>query len=829
MIPDTPPAAAACFHCGLPIPAGVHFGVELDGVRRPLCCRGCEAVADAIIKSGLTDYYRYRTEAAPTGRELVPEFLRQAGVYDNPAVQQSFVRVEPGDVREASLILEGITCAACVWLNEKHLAGLPGVLSVQINYATHRARVRWDEQRVHLSEILLAVSRIGYLAHPYDPGRQQQILEHERRQRLRRLSVAGVLGMQIMILAVAQYAGAWTGIDAEFVGFFHWLGLILTLPIVFYSAQPFFSAAWRDLRHLRTGMDVPVSLGIALAFGGSAWATLHGSGEVYYDSVAMFVFFLLSARYFELTARKRAAEASESLVHMTPAVATRLTPAAQGYAEAIVPVAELQVGDRVLVRAGESVPADGPVVEGRSSVDESLLTGESLPVTKQVGAPLVGGSINVESPLHMVVEHTGQDTVVSAILRLLDRAQTEKPVIAQLADRTAAWFVAVVITITVAVGTYWWHAGNPHWLQILIAMLVVTCPCALSLATPTAVTAATGALTRRGLLTTRGHALETLARATHFVFDKTGTLTLGRLRLLEIRPLGTADSDRLLAWACALEQHSEHPVAHALLAASTATGSRAADVVNTPGAGVRGIIDHETFYIGTPAFLQASGAPAPAPAVRAELQRAGNTVVFLATPQELLGAFVIGDAVRPDAAAVVQSLKAMGKHVILLTGDHELAARRIGATVGIDQLAYDLKPDAKLAYVKRLQADGAVVAMIGDGINDAAALAGAHVSIAMGGGAQLAAASADMILLSGRLTHLVAAVDKAVKTLRIIRQNFLRALVYNFVALPAAALGYVPPWLAAVGMSASSLMVVLNALRLVDKPAASVSPSHRAP
>ncbi|MEK7759531.1 MAG: HAD-IC family P-type ATPase, partial [Pseudomonadota bacterium] len=419
-------------------------------------------------------------------------------------MQKTFVQNVDGNVREASLILEGMVCAACVWLNEQHLAKLPGVLAVSINYATHRARVRWDDAQVHLSRILRAVSEIGYLAHPYDPGRAQEILERERRLQLRRLAVAAAFGMQVMILAVALYAGAFTGIETEFKNLFHWLSLVLTLPVLGYSAQPFFRSAYRDLRQKRVGMDVPVSLGLSLAFAGSVWATVTGHGEVYYDSVVMFVFFLLTGRTFELAGRKRAAEVSEALLHMLPVTATRLV---NGKQEA-VPASELNGGDLVLVRPGESIPADGHVHEGRSSVDESLLTGESLPLAKTPGDILIGGSINIESPLILRVEKTGEDTVLSAILRLLDRAQTEKPAIAAAADRAAAWFVARVLLLAAGVALFWYLYDPARWLPITIAVLVVTCPCALSLATPTAITAATGRLMRRGLVTTRGHALE---------------------------------------------------------------------------------------------------------------------------------------------------------------------------------------------------------------------------------------------------------------------------------------------------------------------------------
>ncbi|HEX9628320.1 MAG TPA: heavy metal translocating P-type ATPase [Acidiferrobacterales bacterium] len=821
--PPAGPASAggtACYHCGLPVPKGLDLRVTIEGAPRPMCCRGCAAVAQAIVDGGLSDYYRFRTERPATGRELLPEFLRQTRVYDNPAVQRSFVRATGGDTREAALILEGITCAACLWLNERHLAQLPGVLEVAVNYTTQRARVKWDDTRTHLSDILKAISAIGYLAHPYDPGRAQQVLERERREKLRRLGVAGVLGMQVMILAVALYAGRWYGMEAEFRNFFHWLSLALTLPVLSYSAQPFFRAAWRDLRRSRAGMDLPVALGISIAFAGSVAATVTGHGEVYYDSVVMFVFFLLTGRYFELGARTRAAEASESLLHAAPATATRLIGDGTTQREEVVAAGELAAGDRVRVRPGETVPCDGRVLRGTSSVNESLLTGESLPRAKAPGDALIGGSINTDNALDMTVERTGPDTVLSGILRLLERAQTEKPAITRSADRAANWLVTVVLTLTAAIGLYWWQAGNDAWLPIVVAMLVVTCPCALSLATPTAVTAATGSLTRRGLLTTRGSALETLARATHFVFDKTGTLTHGRLTLASTSTFDGRDAAHALDRAAALEAHSEHPIARALReAAGGAADLHAEDLHNTPGAGLRGRIAGVWHYLGTPAFVARQAGVAVADERIAALERSGHTVVLLAQHGRLLAAFALADTPRDDATALVAELRALGGEVWLLTGDQEHAARQVAAACGIDRLAFGLSPEKKLERIERLQRDGAVVAMIGDGINDAAALAKAHVSIAMGDGAQLAAVSADMVLLSDRLADIGAGVRTARKTLRIIRQNIGRSVAYNLIALPAAALGFVPPWLAALGMSASSLAVVLNALRLVDKPA----------
>ncbi len=829
--PSTAPQPP-CFHCGLPVPAGSDFSVDYDGARLAMCCAGCAAVARAIIAAGLADYYRHRTAPAPTGREIVPDFLREAAVYDHPDIQKSFVRVPAEHVREASLILEGITCAACVWLNEQHLRRQDGVLAVNINYATHRARVQWDERKTKLSDILLAVSEIGYLAHPYDPGRSQELLERERRTHLRRLGVAGVLGAQVMTLAEALYIGDWGGSDPAMRVFFYWVSLLLTVPVLLYAAAPFFRAAWRDLRNRRAGMDVPVVLGLLTAFAGSVWTTLTGEGVAYYDSVTMFVFLLLAARYFELRARSRSAEAAETLVKATPAVATRLTTRdGVGHAEAVA-IAQLAPGDLVLVRPGESIPADGVVVAGASSVNEALLTGESLPLAKDVGTHVIGGSINIESPLTVRVEKTGQDTVLSAVLRLLDRASAEKPRLAQLADRVAGWFVTALLLIAAGVAILWWQIDPARVLPVTIAVLVVTCPCALSLATPTALTAATGALTRRGLLATRGHALETLARATHFVFDKTGTLTRGDLRLVHLQALARLSETECLRIAAGLEQHSEHPVGKALIAAASGLAATAAENVrNTPGAGLEGTVAGHTYYLGTTAFIQQrTGRTLDAP-LRTALQARG-TLVVLADAETLHAVFVFDDPLRAGAAELVAALKQAGKQVLVLSGDHEQAVRRVARAVGIESVGFDLKPQDKLTRLRELQAGGAVVAMLGDGVNDAPVLAAAQVSIAMGSAAHVSAAAADMILLSPDLNRLIDAVATARRTLSIIRQNLAWAIGYNLIALPAAAAGLVTPWLAALGMSLSSLTVVANALRLVGPrpattPAASTPASER--
>ena len=804
--------AVACFHCDLPVPRGLELYVVINGQNEPMCCYGCQAVAQAIIDSGNADFYRHRTAPSPTGQQLLPDFIRQTQVYDHPEIQKTFVRTAGEHQREAALILEGITCAACVWLNERHVAQLPGVLDVQVNYATHRARIRWDDSRIKLSEILQAIHNIGYSAHPYDPQQQQQAFERERRNQLRRIGIAGVLGMQVMVLSIALYVGDWSGMEAGFRTFFRWIGLLLTTPVLLYSGAPFFRGAWRDLRNHSVGMDVPVALGILVAFGGSLHASWTGQGQVYYDSVVMFIFFLLTSRYFELMARKRGAETLEQLSQAMPAMATRITLAGNTEQHDVVPLTELQPGDTVLIKAGETVPADGTILAGESSVSEALLSGESTPLGKQQGAHLIGGSINMESPLYLRVEQVGLDTVLAEIVRLLEQAQHEKPAITRLADRVASWFVGAVLVVATAVGYYWWQQAPDSWLPVLVSVLVVTCPCALSLATPTAISAATGTMLGHGLLIIRNHSLETLARSSHVIFDKTGTLTFGTPKITRIQCLSHLDERTVLAIAAALEQQSEHPAGKAIIAA--AAGSKpvtASDVRNFPGAGISARIDDRQWFIGHAGFIAAH---TNADSENLCTDIGPGTQVVLADARQLHARFLLHDTIRPEAPAVIKALQDTGKQVLLMSGDNPAATQQLASEAGIEDVHGGMTPAGKLQQVQALQQQGAVVLMVGDGINDAPVLAAADVSIVMRDAAHISQASTDMVLLSNNLGALPRGILLARKTRGIIKQNLSWAVGYNLLALPAAALGFVAPWMAAIGMSSSSLLVVLNALRL---------------
>ena len=799
--------ANACFHCGEPVPAGSNYVIRYQQATKPACCLGCQAVAQTIIDSGNADYYRLRTDLPPTPEAALEE-LKNLKLYDLPEVQTSFVSSAVDEnnenVREANLILEGIVCAACVWLNERHLHQLPGVLGADINYSTRRARVRWDNSQIQLSDILKSIQEIGYLAYPFDTNRQEELFRKERNAAIRRLAIAGLGMMQVMMYAVPVYMAEAGTMAPDIEALMRFSSLLLTTPVVFYSAWPFFQGAWRDLKLYRAGMDVPVALGVGSAYFASIYGTFTGSADVYFDSVVMFVFFLLTGRFLEMNARKKSAEAAESLIKLIPAAAMRLPGFPASREEEMVAAVKLTLGDHVMVGPGESFPADGMVAEGISNVDESLLTGESHPVGKLVGSPIIGGTINLESPLVVKVDKVGADTVLSGIVRLLDRALAEKPHLALMADRVSAWFVVGLLIIAAGVAIAWYLTDPSRAFWITVSVLVVSCPCALGLATPAALTAALGRLTRLGLLSTRGHALETLARATDFVFDKTGTLTTGEFSLRDIYVL-RGERGQTLAIARALEQGATHPVAIALRTAAGPNELEADELRNFPGKGVSGHVAGELYRLGTPDFLDTS---------MPDLHAPGLTLVGLSDEIGVLAWFALGDALRPQARQLINELKTLDVRLHLYSGDRNQNVQILARELGIEDARGDMLPQDKLEAVRTLQQAGAVVAMTGDGVNDAPVLAQAQVSVAVDQGAEAAQAAADMVLLSSEIGRLADGVRLARKTQAVIRQNLGWAVIYNLLAIPAAALGFVTPWMAGIGMSLSSLLVVLNAMRL---------------
>ncbi len=798
------PVEAACYHCGARVPEDAPWTITLDDAEHPLCCPGCEAVAHAIVDGGLAGYYRFRSELPTRPDDRRTARAETWAVFDDPGLQARFVHADDEGVH-ATLAVEGITCAACAWLIEHRLNALEGVTDSAVNLTHHRLHVAWDPERIAFSRLLAELAAIGYPAQPYEPDEAQRRLQREERRQVRRLIVAAVGMMQVAMFSIPFYVAGDDGLGADFDALFHWLAFALTTPVVLYAAQPFFAGALRDLRTRQLGMDVPVSLAIAGAYLASAWAVIVGHGDVYFDSAAMFTFFLLFGRYLEVRARRRSGRRGNALAEILPLSAIRLDEDGE---ERILPASELAAGDRVLVKPGHGVPADGVIEEGASSLDESMLTGEALPVSRGVGDAVTGGSHNVESPLTVRVTRAGRDARAARLLDLTDRAFASRPRIAHQAARLAHHFVLQVLLIAAATALVWSFIDPARAFWVTLSVLVVSCPCALALATPTALTAAHGRLHGRGVLLTRADALETLPRLDRMIFDKTGTLTRGEMTLERVEPLAGGDDGYLMAVAAALEAHSEHPIARAFRAHRRA-GITARDVVGRPGEGLEGRVDGRHWRLGTPAFAAPERTPdAPDGGHRLLLAEAGEPRAW----------FALQDRPREDAAATIAALKARGIAVELLSGDAEGPTRALAERLGIAEWRAGAGPEDKLARLRALQAEGQRVAMVGDGINDVPVLAGADLAVAVNGATDLARTRADAVLLGPRLGRLVEAVDVGRDTRRIIRQNLGWALAYNLLALPPAALGWVPPWLAALGMSVSSLVVVVNALRLARRP-----------
>ncbi|HHX8562994.1 cadmium-translocating P-type ATPase [Vibrio sp. RM-44-3] len=783
----------SCYHCGEDVPANTDFKVDILGESRKMCCPGCETVAQTIVDSGLVSYYQYRTAPAEKA-DLVPEQLQALIHYDNEDVQSEFVRNRE-NVSEVTLSLEGVSCAACAWLIEKQVSNTAGLVSIRVNTTTNRALLAWDNTQVRLSELLSVIHKLGYKAAPFEADKQEASYHRMMKQYLYRLGIAGLATMQVMMLAVALYLEVFGDLEPEFKNYFRWVSLIFATPVLLYSALPFYLNAWRSIKGRTLGMDVPVSIALIFAYVASLIATVTEQGEVFFESISMFTFFLLVGRFLEMRARRKAAAASGNLLKLIPAIATTLDGEQ-------IPVKTLKVGDRIRVLPGEHIPADGKVISGRIHIDESMLTGESVHVVKREGDAVYAGTLNGDESFELEVMSSKADSMISNIVRLQDEAQHSKPKIAEIADVVARYFVGAILIISAGTWLYWHQTKPDDAFWIMLSVLVATCPCALSLATPTALTCATSRMGNFGILLRKGHVFETLCKINHLVVDKTGTLTKGDIEICDTQVLSDLPKEDCLSLAAALEAHANHPIARSF--ASYANDDFVVyEVQNVIGSGIEGIWNGKIVKIGSAAFVQGK-------------ESEESHAVYLSVDGEHVASFYYRDPIRKESKAFIQRFADAGIKTTLLTGDALSNAQPVANEIGIDHVVASAKPEDKLAYLKSLDEDS-ITMMVGDGINDAPTLAGAHLSVAMGGGTDVAKASADMTLLGDNLEKLLEARLLALRTRKIIRENLAWSLGYNLLILPLAVAGLVAPYIAVVGMSASSIIVVSNSLRLLKE------------
>jgi len=766
-----------------------------------MCCPGCQAVSQAIMDAGLSSYYQFRSEPGNRQTALVPEQLSQYSAYDLPEVQQDFVHKQ-GAIDSTSLSIDGITCAACAWLIEHKLKPVAGVTNVLVNSTTQRALVSWDSERIQLSEILQIISKIGYQAAPYQVDEQEKQSKADSRKFLLRLGLAGFATMQVMMFALALYTGYFTDLDVQFRDYFRWVSLIFAAPVVLYSAQPFYFSALRSVLSGKLNMDVSVSIAILGAYIASCIATMQGNGEVYFESVSMFTFFLLLGRYFEQAARQKASVSSSNLHKLVPLTAHLCH---EGEITEIA-AKQLTIGDIILVKPGEVIAADAEVVTGQSSVNEAMLTGEQMPISKRVLDKVYAGTINIEQPIEVRVTALGQDQLVAEIIRLQELASNNKPTIALIADRLARYFSGTVLSIAAITYVVWSFVSPEDAFWITLSVLVATCPCALALATPTAVTCATAIFTKLGVIPRKPGIFEKLTKINHVVFDKTGTLTCGQLSIGDVQTFAGYSSVQVLSIAAAIEQGSLHPIALAF--SPFYDNQHQVDTVEHHiGLGIQAIMNQQQVSIGTAQFVSPDMLPISVKATQSQW-------IYLSIDNELIAKIEMLDKLRVDSIATVNALKAANIKLSIASGDNSGHVEFLAHKIGISDVHSGLSPQDKLALVNRLQQD-ANVAMFGDGINDAPVLAGANLSVAMGSGSAIAKNSADLILLGDHLSRFNDAIYVAKQTQRIIHQNLLWAFAYNIIILPLAVTGHVAPYIAAIGMSVSSLIVVSNSLRLL--------------
>jgi P-type Cu2+ transporter len=806
-----------CDHCLLQFPEREAVNGEVNGVKKVFCCHGCQGVYLLINSEGLDDFYRRRKEWTPG-----PVFAASVDLTAfTPNIRPA------GNEFETDIILNGIRCASCVWLNERILMKTAGVTFAQVNYATHRARIRWNPGITGIQTILTRITSIGYTPKPFIATTFDEEQRKTQRDMLIRFGTAGFLSMQLMAFSVALYAGYFQGMDAKIKNIFNVISLLLTTPVIFYSGWPFLTGAIRGLRNAAFNMDFLIAAGAGSAYLYSIYQMAVG-GEVYFDTAVMIITLILLGRYIESGAKRRASETLMDLLSLAPGEARQLVPRAEGNdtsggklpaARRMVSVSSLRPGDLIEVVPGEKIPLDGIVQEGQSEIDEAMLNGESLPVAKCPGKEVFSGTVNLYGRIVYEVTRIGSNTVLARIIKAVEDAQTRRAPVQALADRVVSVFVPVVLCLGVLTAGYWILRGSPVPIAVMnaVSVLVIACPCALGLATPLAILIGTTYGASRGILMKGGDVIERAKNINTVVFDKTGTITEGKPSLVAFRGIGRTDSEAL-SIAASLERFSEHSIGKAITAAE---GSYSYEEVTEfsalPGKGIRGLIGGKETLLGSKEFIEGEGIQRSmdngAVAFAPSWEASGATVVYLAYGGEVAGIFAISDQPRSEAVDAMKILRRRGFSIVMITGDAIATAEAVAKSVGIETVQAKQSPVQKAEKIRKMRSAGKRCAMIGDGINDAPALVEAEVGIAMGRATDIALESADMVLMRSDLRLVPQALSLAKKTFSIIRQNLFWAFFYNAVAIPLAIAGVLHPMMAAGAMALSSLSVVGNSLR----------------
>lgn len=806
-----------CYHCGQEISQNERIAKVIKGHDRSFCCHGCASVCEVIHNSGLESFYKLSPD---TQRPVAPKQLSQTSdFFDYDEVQSQFVK-NLGQVRQITLMSDAIHCAACIWLIEHSLAKIDGILYANVNFTNKQIKVRWDNSKIQLSEILQRLNQIGYDARPYDAEESEQAYRKANRDLLYRLGFAGFAVMNAMWFSVALYTGA--NEDAEYRSYFYFVLFLLASATLVYSAQPFLKGALQSLKAKTVGMDVSISLGLLITYAYSTWVMLQPDqvGQAFFATVIDLTFLLLIGRYLEAISKNKALDSTRRLMELQPKMARQYINGV----EQVVPVRLLKAGDRVWVKPGDKIPVDGQVVEGESQVNESMLSGESREVFKQLGHNVSAGTINLDGSLTISVEATLDNTRLARIIHLVEDAQGSKATIQCTAEKIMPWFVSATLTLAISAFMFWWWQTDIETaIMAGTAVLIITCPCALGLATPMAMAVAAGVSARNGILVKNSVVLEMLNEVDHFVFDKTGTLTKGQMSWVDESWAPGLVVEEWLTKIAKIEQKSEHSLARAIV---KSMDSRQPDwqankltideFKAEPGRGVSAKINQDQVRIGTGIWLKQFNINLPDEMLTAEQKQAqlGRSSVWVANNQNVIGVLFIEDELREDAKALIERLQARGKQVTLLSGDRQQVANAVAHQLGGMNVIAEVLPEDKSQVIADLQKQGQKVAMVGDGINDAPALSRANVGFALGGGTDVSMDSADIILLNNELLSIDTSLALSDRTLKTVKQNIGLSITYNIIMVPLAMAAMLTPLIASITMPLSSLAVILNAMRI---------------